>query len=206
MPLGRRGGVLARDVHHPQDWPCRMPVVPQRGLRPGQRRSAQLPVSMQPVRIAGQDDDPIFLMRMVQRVDQGRCRCDAEGRRGHCHCHCGPSRCGRCGPSRCGHCCHGPMKAAPAPLAWRRLAVIRRALRPTFDRDDDGRMADNALINWSFLIACQPLMPWSLASWARCFLLQSLSASTVIRYHSDTPQRPLGLVRGDCNAFDVNHP
>src|ERR1017187_9991305 len=65
--------------------------------------------------------------------------------------------------------------------------------------DGEERGKDNARINWSFLIACQPVTPCSLAIWARRLLLQSLSASAVIRCHSNTSRATLtALARDEC--------
>ena len=51
----------------PEERPRRVPLLPERGLRPGQGRTAQLPVGVQPVRVAGHGDDPVLDAGMIER-------------------------------------------------------------------------------------------------------------------------------------------
>ncbi len=77
VPLGGRGRVFARNVHDSQNRPGGMPVLPESGPGPRQGRAGELPVGVQPVRVARQDDDPIFLASVVQCL----CGCGRCGRR-----------------------------------------------------------------------------------------------------------------------------
>ncbi len=72
LALGGGGGIFAGDIHEPEDRSGRMPILTQGGLGSGQGGPAQLPVGMQPIRIAGQDDDPILLAGVIQVMSRGR--------------------------------------------------------------------------------------------------------------------------------------
>ena len=61
-------GILAGDVHEPENRLGAVPFLAQRGLGAGQGGPAQFPVSVQPVGIAGQNDDAVFLAGVIQRV------------------------------------------------------------------------------------------------------------------------------------------
>ena len=81
VPLGRAGRVLAGHVHQAEDRPGGVPLLPERGLRPRQGRTAQLPVGMEPVRVAGDRDDLVLDAGMIERP-RGRHRDrPARGRR-----------------------------------------------------------------------------------------------------------------------------
>ncbi len=72
LTLGRGGRILAGDVHDSQDRPRRMPILAEGRLGPGQGGPTELPVRMEPERIAGQDDDPILLAGVIQATSRGR--------------------------------------------------------------------------------------------------------------------------------------
>src|SRR5262249_58972364 len=57
--FGGAGCLLAGDVEQPQDRPGPVPVLPQGGLGPLDGLAGQLPVGVQPVRVADHDDDAV---------------------------------------------------------------------------------------------------------------------------------------------------
>ena len=68
LALGGRRGVLAGDVHQAEDRLGAVPFLAKSRLSPRQSGPAQFPVGMQPVRVAGENDDPVLLAGMVKRV------------------------------------------------------------------------------------------------------------------------------------------
>ena len=122
VPLGGGGRVLAGDVHQAEDRLGGVPLLAQGGLGPGQGGPAQLPVGVQPVRVADHGDDPVLDAGVIE----------------------GPGRRRPSGPG-------GDGGAAPRPTAGRlrRAAGGSRRRRPCsvpfFERRTAGR--DNARIN-----------------------------------------------------------
>ena len=51
---------------------ARVPFLSEGGLGARQRGPTQLPVGMQPVGVAGENDDPVFLTCMIQGMGYGQ--------------------------------------------------------------------------------------------------------------------------------------